>query len=512
MAFAPLPALAPTVVRIAAASLAAAATTIIALSLPLDAAAQARKDSVVLGMVLEPSPGLDPTVAPAAAIGEVVHLSVLEGLTKINMDGKITPLLAESWSTDPDGKVYTFKLRKGVKFHDGEAFDSSDVKWTFERAKAAGSTNKAKKAVFDNISRIETPDASTVIVVLGNADGNFLFRMGENTAVILDPKSAPTEATKPIGTGPFKFDSWAKGSSITLVKNDEFRDAAKVQMKKVTFRFINDPAAQVAALLAGDIDGMPRYGALESLKQFQGDPRFSVTVGGTEGKTIMTINNKKKPFDDVRVRRALAAAIDRKAIIDGAQEGFGTPIGSHMVPSDAGYIDLTNVNAYNPEKAKALLKEAGVATPLNVTLTLPPPAYARKGGEIIASQLAKVGIVAKIENVEWAQWLSGAFKGNFDLTVISHVEPLDFDRYGDTSYYYGYDSKAYRDLLTAYNSTADQKGRLKLLGDIQRQLATDSVAAYLFQLPQFAVGNKRLKGMWSSSPIFANDLGALSWK
>ncbi len=483
-----------------------------AFALPQQAAAQAKKDSVVLGMVLEPAPGLDPTVAPAAAIGEVVHMSVLEGLTKINMDGKITPLLAESWSTDPDGKVYTFKLRKGVKFHDGEAFDASDVKFSFERAKAPGSTNKAKKAVFDNISSIDTPDPHTVIVVLNNADGNFLFRMGENTAVILDPKSAPTTATKPIGTGPFKFDSWAKGSSITLVKNDQYRDAAKVAMKKVTFRFINDPSAQVAALLAGDLDGVPRFNALESLKQFQSDPRFSVVAGGTEGKTIMTINNKKKPFDDVRVRRALAAAIDRKAVIDGAQEGYGTPIGSHMVPSDAGYIDLTAMNPYNPEKAKALLKEAGVQTPLNVTLTLPPPPYARKSGEIIASELAKVGVVAKIENVEWAQWLSGAFKGNFDLTVISHVEPLDFDRYGDPLYYYGYDSKAYRDLLASYNTTTDQKARLKILGDIQRQLATDSVAAYLFQLPQFAVGNKKLKGMWSSSPIFANDLGALSWQ
>ncbi|HEX4233049.1 MAG TPA: ABC transporter substrate-binding protein [Caldimonas sp.] len=476
------------------------------------AAAQARKDSVVLGMVLEPAPGLDPTTAAAAAIGEVVHMSVLEGLTKINMDGKVTPLLAESWSTDPDGRVYTFKLRKNVKFHDGEAFDSSDVKFSFERAKAPGSTNKAKKAVFDNISRIDTPDPSTVIVVLNNADGNFLFRMGENTAVILDPKSAPATATKPIGTGPFKFDSWAKGSSITLVKNEQFRDAGAIRMKKVTFRFINDPAAQVAALLAGDIDGMPRFGALESLKQFQNDPRFSVTVGGTEGKTIMTINNKRKPFDDVRVRRALAAAIDRKAVIDGAQEGYGTPIGSHMVPSDAGYVDLTGVNPYDPEKAKALLKEAGVQLPLNVTLTLPPPAYARKGGEIIAAELAKVGVVAKIENVEWAQWLSGAFKGNFDLTVISHVEPLDFDRYADPSYYYGYDSKAYKDLFAAYNSTADTKGRMKVLGDIQRQLATDCVNVYLFQLPQFAVANKHLKGLWSSSPIFANDLGALSWQ
>ncbi|MBC7481063.1 MAG: ABC transporter substrate-binding protein, partial [Rhizobacter sp.] len=225
-----------------------------------------------------------------------------------------------------------------------------------------------------------------------------------------------------------------------------------------------------------------------------------------------SINNKKKPFDDVRVRRALAMAIDRKAVVDGASEGFGKPIGSHMVPSDAGYVDLTTVNAYDPEKARALLKEAGVATPLNVTLTLPPPAYARKGGEIVAAQLAKIGVVAKIENVEWAQWLAGPFKGNFDLTIISHVEPLDFDRYADPAYYWGYNSKPYNDLLAKYNSTGEMKARLKVLGDIQRQLATDSVNVYLYQLPQFAVGKKQLKGMWSSSPIFANDLGALSWQ
>jgi peptide/nickel transport system substrate-binding protein len=488
---------------IALAALAAFATT---------TQAQSRKDSAVLAMVLEPAPGLDPTTAAAAAIGEVVHYNILEGLTKINMDGSITPLLAESWSVDPDGKSYTFKLRKGVKFHDGEAFDASDVKFSFERAKAEGSTNKAKKAVFDNVSRIEAVDPHTVIVVLNQADGNFLFRMGENTAVILDPKSAATTATKPVGTGPFMLENWAKGSAITLVKNDAYRNAAAIKMKKVTFRFINDPAAQVAALLAGDVDGMPRFGSIQSLKQFQSDARFTVTAGGTEGKTIVSINNKKKPFDDVRVRRAIAAAIDRKALIDGSQEGLAKPIGSHMVPSDAGYLDLTGVNPYNPEKAKALLKEAGVATPLNVTLTLPPPEYARKGGEIVAAQLAKVGIIAKIENVEWAQWLSGPFKGSFDLTIISHVEPLDFDRYADPKYYWGYESKAYNDLLAKYNSSADTKSRMRFLGDIQRQLATDSVNAYLYQLPQFAVGNKKLKGLWSSSPIFANDLSALAWQ
>jgi len=488
----------------------------LAASLPLagmapGALAQRRKDSVVLGMVLEP-PGLDPTSGAAAAIGEIVHYNVLEGLTKINVDGTVTPLLAESWSIDPDGKVYTFKLRKGVKFHDGEDFDASDVKFSFERAKADGSTNKAKKAVFDNIVRIDTPDAHTVILLLANADGNFLFRMGENPAVILDPKSAATTATRPVGTGPFKFDDWKKGSSVTLLKFDGHRDAAKVRMKRATFRFINDPAAQVAALLAGDIDGMPRFGALQALKQFQADKRFTVEVGSTAGKGIMSINNKKAPFNDVRVRRALAHAVDRQAFIDGAQEGLGKPIGSHFAPTDAGYLDLTKVYPHDPQKAAALLKEAGITTPLNVTLTLPPPQYARKGGEIIAAQLAKVGIVAKIENVEWAQWLAGPFKGNFDLTIINHVEPLDYaTAYADPNYYFGYDSAKFRGLVGQLAATGDAKEKARLWQAIQRQLAEDAVNVFIWNPAQVAVFRRGLKGLWASSPIFANDMGAVSW-
>ncbi len=489
-----------------ASSLAAAA----ALAAPR-ALAQSKKDTVTLAMVLEP-PGLDPTTAPAAAIGEIVHYNVLEGLTKINVDGKVTPLLAESWSMDPDGKSYTFRLRRGVKYQDGEPFDSSAVKFSFERAKAPNSTNKAKKAVFDNISSIAAPDAHTVILTLNNADGNFLFRMGENTAVILHPKSADNTATRPVGTGPYRFDDWKKGTSVTLAQWDGFRDAKAIRIKRVTFRFINDPAAAVAALLAGDVDGMPRFNAPEAVKRFQSDKRFTVEIGSTAGKGIMAINNKRKPFDDVRVRRALAHAIDRKAFIDGVLDGLAKPIGSHFAPTDAGYIDLTGMYPYDPEKSKALLKEAGAATPLNVTLTLPPPQYARKGGEVVAAMLAKVGVIAKLENVEWAQWLGGAFKGNFDLTIINHVEPLDYMQYANPSYYWGYDSKAFRDLAARHAAATDPKERARLFADIQRMIATDCVNVFIFNPSQVCVAKKGLKGLWASSPIFANDISAVSWQ
>lgn len=494
--------------RRALTALLGAALALAGLGLAPDARAQARKDAVVLGMVLEP-PGLDPTTAPAAAIGEIVHYNILEGLTKINVDGTVTPLLADSWSVTPDGKTYTFKLKKGIKFQDGEPLDAAAVKFSFERAKAEGSTNKAKKAVFDNISSIATPDAETVILVLNNADATLPFRLGENTAVILSPKSAATTASKPVGTGPYTFDSWQKGSAVTLVKWPGYRNPGAIKINKVTFRFINDPAAQVAALLAGDVDGFPRFNA--NPKQFQADKRFTVEFGDTAGKGIMTINNKRKPLDDIRVRRALSHAVDRKAFIDGVLDGLGKPIGSHFAPTDAGYVDLTKVYPYDPEKARALLKEAGVPTPLNLTLTLPPPQYARKGGEVIAAQLAKVGVVVKIENVEWAQWLAGTFKGNFDLTIINHVEPLDYMQYTNPDYYWGYDSKAFRDLAAKHAAAGSVRERSEYWAAMQKKLAEDAVNVFIFNPAQVAVAKKGLKGLWASSPIFANDVAAISW-
>ena len=478
----------------------------------LPAIAQRRKDTVVLAMVLEP-PSLDPTTASSAAIGEIVHYNILEGLTKIAVDGAVQPLLAESWQASDDGKSYLFRLREGVKFSDGAVFDAQTVKSTFDRARAPDSTNKAKKAVFDNITAVDVIDARTVRLTLTDADALLPFRLGENTAVMLHPSTAAGAGTQPVGTGPFKLESWNKGSAVTLVKSDNHRNAAQIALRRASFRFINEPAAQVAALLAGDVDAMPRFGAPQALQQFRRNPRFVVETGFTAGKGILAINNRKTPLNDVRVRRALAHAIDRQAFIDGALEGLARPIGSHFAPTDQGYLDLSKTLPYDPPRARALLKEAGISTPLNLTLTLPPPQYARVGGEIIAAQLSKVGINAKIENVEWAAWLGGAFKGNFDLTVILHVEPLDYVRaYTDPGYYFGYDSATFRGLVATMAKSRDAAERQRLWQQVQRQLATDAVNVYIWNPSQVAVFRKGLRGLWNSSPIFANDLAAVSWQ
>jgi peptide/nickel transport system substrate-binding protein len=470
------------------------------------------KDTVTIGIVLEP-PGLDPTTKPAAAIGQVTHYNIFEGLTKINEDFSVTPLLADKWDFSPDGKTLTFTLKSNVKFQDSEPFSSKDVKFSFERFGAKDSTNK-DQAFFASIESIETPDPLRVVLKFKEPSYWALFHLGLNTAVILDEKSAATEETDPVGTGPYKFSSWTKGASVALDKWDGYRDPGKIAISHATFRFINDAAAAVAGMLAGDIDAFPLFADVQALGQFQNNPRYQVMVGGTDCKTIVGINNKHKPLDDLRVRQAIAHAVDRKAVIDGAMNSLGAPIGSHYTPLEPGYIDLTGMYPHDLEKAKALLKEAGVTAPLQLSLILPPvPNYARQGGQIIAAELAEVGIQANIQEVEWGQWITGVYVNkNYDLTVICHAEPLDLNIYANPNYYFQYDSQAYRDIYAKVTSAPNLDAYKAAVGEAQKKLAEDSVNAFLFELPNAIVADAKLQGLWKDQPIFVNDLSALSWK
>ncbi len=478
-------------------------------TLPLPSAfAQAKKDTLVLALTLEP-PGLDPTAGAASSIAEVVLYNVFETLTKINSDGSVSPLLAESWEVSPDLKTTTFRLRRGVTFHNGEPFNADSVKFSLDRAGSDTSTNKDKRT-FARI-RTQVVDPHTVVILNQDIDPNFLFVLGQATAIMVEPKSAASNATKPVGTGPYQLGQWSKGASITLLKWDRFRDPGALRIRRATFRFISDPAAQVAALLAGDVDVFARV-TPRSVAQFKANPRFQVVVSGSRAKTILAINNARKPLDDVRVRRAIAAAIDRKAVIEGGADGYGVPIGSHYVPGAVGYVDTTGINPYDPEKAKRLLAEAGVKLPLKLTLTLPPTPYARQGGEVIAAQLAQVGIVAQLQNVEWAQWLSGTYGNkNYDLTLISHVEPFDLGNFAKSDYYWGYASPQFNALFDQIQTAARPADRARLLGDAQRLLANDAAHAFLYQAQWVTVAHNNLKGLWKDMPVFVNDLSTLHW-
>lgn len=472
------------------------------------AMAQPRTD-IVVGMPLEP-PHLDPTAGAAAAIDEITYANIFEGLTRFGPDGEVLPDLAESWEIAPDGLSWVFHLREGVTFHDGTPFTAEDVAYSFDKAMEADSTN-AQKQLFDGISSVNVIDSSTVEIGLDVPKASLLSNLAWGDMAIVSPVSEAKNKTHPIGTGPFKFANWVQGDRVDLVKNPNYW-GTPAKLDKVTFKFISDPTAAYAALMAGDLDAFPVFPAPENLAQFTADPRFSVTVGTTEGETILAMNNARKPFDDIRVREAVAHAIDRKAIIDGAMFGYGTPIGSHFAPHNPAYVDLTGLSAYDPERSKALLAEAGFPDGFKTTLTLPPPSYARRGGEIVAAQLRAVGIDAEIINVEWAQWLEQVFKNkDFGLSIVAHTEPLDIEIYARDDYYFGYHDPVMKALMWGLDRLTDPADQAEILRAAQERIARQYVNAFLFQLPKTGVADARIKGLWVNAPTPANDMTAVEW-
>ena len=188
------------------------------------------------------------------------------------------------------------------------------------------------------------------------------------------------------------------------------------------------------------------------------------------------------------------------------------PIGSHFSPANAAYEDLTGTYPHDIAKAKELLKEAGLENGFKATIKLPPPAYARDGGQIIASQLKEVGIELEIIPVEWAQWLEQVFKGkDYDLTIVSHTEPNDIGIYARDDYYFNYDNPEFKKVMAELDVTADPAKRSELLKSAQTILAEDAVNGFLFELPKIGVWDAKVEGLWENSPIQANDLTKVKW-
>jgi peptide/nickel transport system substrate-binding protein len=477
--------------------------------LALTAGIASAQTSITVAIQLEP-PNLDPTGGAAQAIDSVLYSNIFEGLTRFMADGSVVAGLAQSWDISEDGLTYTFMLHDGVTFHDGTTMDAEDVKFSLDRARSEDSIN-AQKGLFADIADVTVVDPLTVAVTLSQPNGMILFNMAWGDAVIVAPESIDTIASNPIGTGAFTFTDWVQGDRLELTRNESYW-GQPAALETATFRFISDPTAAFAAVMAEDVDAFVGFPAPENLPQFEADPRFQVLVGNTEGETILSMNNKMPPFDNVLVRQAVSLAIDRQSIIDGAMFGYGTPIGTHFAPHNPDYVDLIANSTYNPQRARELLAEAGFADGFTTTLKLPPPSYARRGGEIIASQLREVGITAEISNLEWAQWIEEVFNGkDFGLSIVSHTEPMDIGIYADPEYYFQYDNPEFQALMDTLNATTDPTTRSALLADAQTTISEDYVNGYLFQLAVPTVAKAGLNGLWLNQPTAAVDLTGVTW-
>lgn len=436
-----------------------------------------------------------------------MHHNVLEGLVKIDDTGALIPALARSWTIAPDALQYVFTLRDDVVFHDGRPFTSADVKAKFERAlqSDSGHTNAHYYA---HIEAIDTPDDHTAVFHMNAPDSEFLYNLARPDSVILSGGGDESMRNEPVGTGPFQLKTWARGSHITLERFDDYYVPELPYVDEVTFRFVTDPSAQVASLLARDADAVAAAATAEQALRVERTAGFKVIEATTTNTVVLALNNGRAPLDDPLVRRALTYAIDREEIMLGAEFGYGVPIVSHMTPAEPYYANIADIHPHDPAQAKALLAEAGYADGLHLTLSLSGQyPYSVRAGELIADQLERIGVRVDIELVEWATWISRIFgEADYDMTVIGHAEPMDIGVYGNPDYYFRYDSPDVQAALAAVRQTGSETERAAIYADIQRQLAEDAVNVWLYARPSFLLSRADVYGWWTSVPMVVTDV------
>ena len=502
-------------IRFRAALVAAAALAVVlptvAFALGTTTHATRASRTLVIGSNVAP-PTLDPSASPSAAIDEVFDYNVYQHLAQLTPKGAVVPSLATRWTITNGGKTYTFTIRKGVRFSNGDALTPADVVFSIKRVIAKKSTYPYKTLMAD----VKSVRASgqKVIVRLKNRDWSFLYNMAAySNGIILDPKAVSQMATHPVGTGPFMFQSQVPNYSVQLVRNPHSWNPA-TNVSAVTFRYFANANSENSALQSGQINVIDNALNPQDIGAFKGKSKYKIIAGPTNGKIQVTINNSSGPLANVLVRRAITYATNRKAIIKSSAGGYGVPIGSGSVPGDPWYVPSTaNTYAYNPAKAKQLLAQAGYANGFSLTLTLPPYSYAQSAGTLVAAELNAVGIKTTIKNVQWPLWLSQVFTNHsFDLTIIDHVEARDIANYANAKYYWQYaGSGAVAKLLAAANAAPTQAASNATYKAIVRRITTDAVNDWLYDPDAVTIAQRGVNGLPQAGRTESFYLGYVSF-
>lgn len=456
---------------------------------------------VVVAITAAP-PGWDPSASTSQEIPRVVYGNVYEGLVIFDRDGAIVPALATDWSTSDDLLTWTFNIREGVKFHDGSDLQLADIVARFERARdpESGHTNHSFYASISGVSADE--DNHAVVFTLSEPRASLLFDLARPDSVIYPEALTDTQVSQPVGTGPFVFAEYIEGAEVRLEKFADYWNPELPYLDSAVFRIMSDPNSRFAALQSGDIDLIGVALQPEQFMQLQGNPDLKGTEGTMTTEITMAMNNTREPFNDVRVRQAITHAIDKEAIVNGAFFGLGTVIGSHMSPSEPYFIDLADTYPYDPERARELLAEAGYADGFTVQFELPEPYNTeRRTGEVIAQQLAQVGITAELSVVEWTTWINRILLGgDYDMTIIGHSEPRDVFMYADPDYYYHYDNPRIGELLAEAEAAPTEEESNAAFQEIATIIAEDAVNVWVFSSPYLVAARADVHGFWTDQP------------
>lgn len=481
-------------------------------AVPAAAPAQPAAPGTALTMQIttEP-PGLDLTATPASATATVVFYNIQEALVKVDQHGKLVPWLAERWYT-ADNLNYTFFLKKGVRFHNGRPFTAEDVKYVLERARNPETKHPHPKH-YEDMATIHVRDEHTVTITLKKLNAMFLHNVARQGSVMYPREAVEQMKSQPIGTGPFGLARWDRGDRIVLKRNPDYHVKTLPKLDQVTFRFIPDPNAALAALQAGDIDVVGFGLGPESVEVVRRAPNLQVILGETTNDVILALNNSKKPYSDVRVRRAITHALNKEEIVKGAMFGFGRILGTNVDPLNPYFVDMSKAVPYSPETAKQLLAEAGYPNGFDAVLKVPPQyPYTVRTGEVIVSQLARVGVRVRLEQIEWGQWLDRIYKNtDYDMTIIGHAEAWDASNYANPKYYYRYDSPRFQGVHKQSESTLDDARRRALYRQLQEIMVEEAPVVWLYVYPRIVAAKKGVQGIWRDLPTPSMDLSEVSW-
>lgn len=471
-------------------------------------------NAVTVGIAQDLDNSLDPHKAVAAGTKEVMF-NVFEGLVKPTSNGDLIPAVASNYTVSEDHLTYTFTLREGVKFHNGDAVTAEDVVYSLKRVAAPTETGVVQVEALSIMADVAAVDERTVAITLTEPSNEFISYL---TVAIL-PADYTEQDTKPVGTGPFTFVSRSAQENIILEKFEEYW-GQKAYLDQVTFRIIENAEGLLMGLQSGAID-ICSHLTTTQVSQLS-DSEFSIAQGNMNLVQAMYLNNAVAPFDNVLVRQALCHAIDRQMILDLAFDGYGTLIGSSMYPAFGKYFDdtLTNHYAYDVDAAKALLAQAGYPGGFDMTITVPSNYQPHMDtAEVVVEQLKAIGVNAVIQPVEWETWVSEAYVGrNFQATLVgvdasTMTARALLERFTSTysKNFINYNNAEYDALFAQAQACYDDAEQTALYKAMERNLTENAANVYIQDLADLVAVRKGLTGL-EFYPIYVLDLSTVRYE
>lgn len=442
-------------------------------------AAASAKDTMIIGHWGDP-----PTLDPNNAMNDCtfrVTTNVYDTLVRMDSSFASQPCLAESWSISDDGLEYTFKIRQGVKFHDGSELTVDDVVYSVERGIGCAKSPPS----YSNVDHVEAVGDNSVKIVLKTPSNITLARLALPFAPIVskayvEKVGEETMGREPMGTGPFKFVSWTVGEKVIIEANEAYWDGAP-SLKKIELVVIADTSAALLNLESGDIDAYCDI-ATSDYEVANSNSAVKINEGAALGYEFLQFNLSKAPFDDVRVRQAVTYAIDKASMLIGINDNIGTVVDTVVLEGAVGYTDKVATYEYNMEKAKALLKEAGYGDGFSCTIHVYMDLYA-KYAQVLQSSLYELGIDAKIVQEELSAYKVSTQNGNYDIAISGCSftamdvyeavgESLDSSLIGETNTSF-YNNARMDELLAASQATADEEKLAEIYSEILVKISED---------------------------------------